>query len=71
MKAFTRTLSNWTMNGAATALKAVIWAEKAVFFRTGVRGQVLRWYCNESGRRLQKALNKQHGTNVEYGYFKG
>ncbi len=59
------------MNGAATALKAAIWVEKWLFFLSGVKLPILRSYWRYTGRRLQKALNKQHGTNVDYGYFKG
>ena len=47
--------------------EAVIWAEKAVYFRTGLRGWVLRSFWKFEGRRLQKALNKQHGTAIRYG----
>lgn len=54
---------------AVAGLRGLIRAEKAVFFRTGCRGRVLRWYWNESGARLQKALNREHGTAYKYGYI--
>lgn len=70
MNAFPYTLSDWTMKGVATALRAIARAEKEMFFWTGVRGLVLRLYWNETGRILQKALNRQHGTAIRYGYIK-
>ena len=51
------------------AFSALIWAEKRVFFRTGIRGRALRWFWEEQGRRLQKALNREHGTAYKYGYI--
>ncbi len=67
MKAILSTFASWTMAALAAGLKALIWAEKRVFWATGRRGAVLRWYWNESGRRLQKALNREHGTAIIYG----
>ncbi|MBR1698500.1 MAG: hypothetical protein IJ714_01780 [Bacteroidales bacterium] len=49
--------------------RVLIRAEKAVFFRTGIKGRALRWFWEEKGRRLQKALNREHGTAYKYGYI--
>jgi hypothetical protein len=54
---------------AVAGFRALIWAEKAVFFRTGRQGRVLRWYWREAGIGLQKALNREHGTAYKYGYI--
>lgn len=54
---------------AVAGFRALIWTEKAVFFRTGRRGRALRWFWEEEGRRLQKALNREHGTAYKYGYI--
>lgn len=43
--------------------------ERAIFRRTGVILPMLRKVWNQHGTRLQKALNEQHGTQIEYGYI--
>ncbi|MBQ6097941.1 MAG: hypothetical protein IJK99_09360 [Bacteroidales bacterium] len=48
---------------------ALVWAEKRVFWATGYKGRALAAAWERSGRRLQKALNREHGTRIEYGYI--
>ena len=64
-----RNLSNWIMKVAAAVLLGLVRAEKRVYFLTGYEGRALRAYWNRSGARLQKALNKEHGTRIESGYI--
>ncbi|MGM9736943.1 MAG: hypothetical protein ACI3ZT_00855 [Candidatus Cryptobacteroides sp.] len=68
-KAFIHKVCDALTAAAVSMLRVLIRAEKTVFFRTGRRGRALRWYWNESGTRLQKALNREHGTAYEYGYI--
>lgn len=47
----------------------IIWIEKRIFWMTGRRGWVLSWYWRRQGDRLQRALNREHGTEIKYGYI--
>ena len=67
--AFFKTLGSWAGAVVGAAFSALIWAEKQVFFRTGIRGRALAWLWHEQGQRLQKRLNSQHGTAIQYGYI--
>lgn len=49
----------------------LVWAEKRVFWATGYKGRALAAAWNRTGRRIQRALNLQNGTAIEYGYIKG
>lgn len=64
-----KTLASWAGAVAGAGFRALIWAEKQVFFRTGIRGRALAWLWHEQGQRLQKRLNSQHGTAIQYGYI--
>ena len=57
------------MNLTTATFKAVLRAEKALYFRTGLKGRILRSFWEYKGARLQKALNREHGTRIEYGYI--
>ena len=66
-KAILDTFKAWAMSCTTLAFEAVLRVEKAVFFRTGLRGRILRSFWEYQGERMQKALNRQHGTAYKYG----
>lgn len=49
--------------------KLVLWAEKCVYRHTGVLLPLLRGLWRRQGARLQRKLNAEHGTAIQYGYI--
>lgn len=52
-------------------LKAAIWAEKRLYFRSGILLPLLRRFWMHKGRKIQSELNRQHDTAIRYGYLRG
>ena len=55
---------------ALEILCGIIKFETVVFRCTGCELAALRRYRTEKGRKLQKRLNNEHGTAIEYGIYK-
>ena len=68
-QAILRAICAGIMKVLAAGLVALIWVEKRVFWATGRQGRALRQLWDRQGDRLQKALNREHGTAIKYGYI--
>ena len=68
-QAILRAISDGITKALAACVVGLIWAEKRVFWATGWEGRALRQLWASQGDRLQKALNREHGTAIKYGYI--
>ena len=68
-QAILRAISDGITKVLAACVVALIWAEKRVFWATGWEGRALRQLWDRQGDRLQKSLNREHGTAIKYGYI--
>lgn len=68
-QAILRAICAGIMKVLAAGLVALIWVEKRVFWATGRQGRALAAMWRRQGERIQKGLNREHGTAIVYGYI--
>ncbi len=64
-----RALGEVCRASAVMVLRMALKAERGLYFRTGILLPLLRGYWRHEGRRLQRELNCQNGTAIQYGYI--
>lgn len=48
-------------------IMTIIEVEKIIYFHTGIKMRALAEFWHIQGKCIQRALNRQHGTDIEYG----